>query len=349
MFTLDSLRSLSALLDAHSRLTTTVAVCFTASALGCAPCQHHQFDRATSDPTNPAEATPPAVTQSSTPATDSTVALDHPVLAGFRSSRYGVTPFPTPDEWISVGDAMVSKLAGATSHATAPAGVWILGPIETLGDGHGACRLGFPGTPDPNRPYIRFAENDDNEAYLAAFDRAGVKVWLQVESGSADMLALIDLVLSRYRHHPSVIGFGIDVEWHHSTNPDAGRAITDDEARAWVAAIRVHNPAYTLMLKHWLPEKMPPTVRDGLFFLDDSQHLPTQAAMTTEFKVWGEHFFPAPVGFQIGYESDRHWWSQLPDPPADFGSQLLREIPNNRGIFWVDFTLRSVFFASPPT
>ena len=119
----------------------------------------------------------------------------------------------------------------------------------------------------------------------------------------APMEPLIDLVLERYGHHPSVIGLGLDVEWYRSTTTPEGQAVTDAEARTWLAAIRRHNPAHRLFLKHWEQAKMPPTVRDGITFIDDSQIFPSLDAMVAEFRRWGEAFAPAPVGFQFGYPS----------------------------------------------
>jgi hypothetical protein len=100
-------------------------------------------------------------------------------------------------------------------------------------------------------------------------------------------------------------------------------------------------------LKHWLPEKMPPTLRDGLFFIDDSQILPSLDAMVEEFADWGRAFAPAPVGFQIGYDSDRPWWEDLADPPAEIGRRILAAVPNAAGLYWVDFTVLDVF--PPPS
>lgn len=136
---------------------------------------------------------------------------------------------------------------------------------------------------------------------------------------------------------------GVDVEWNKSTDPDGGEPVSDAEARAWLAAARSHNPQYRLFLKHWLPEKMPPTVRDGLLFVDDSQVLPSLDAMVDEFAVWGKTFAPAPVAFQFGYPSDRPWWSRLGDPPKDIGARILQAVPNTAGLFWVDFSVLEVF------
>ena len=100
--------------------------------------------------------------------------------------------------------------------------------------------------------------------------------------------------------------------------------MTDAEAQAWVAQTRTHDAADLVLVKHWLIEKMPPTYRTGLVFVDDSQGHGSLSAMVNEFSVWGQTFAPAPVGFQYGYQSDKAWWSTLPDPPRNIGNALLR-------------------------
>jgi hypothetical protein len=168
-------------------------------------------------------------------------------------------------------------------------------------------------------------------------------VWLQIEPFFADVDEQIHLVLARYRHHPSVVGIGIDVEWYRSTNPDEGQAVTDAEATRWLGIARQYNPKYRLFLKHWLIEKMPPTVREGLLFVDDSQILPSLDAMVDEFAQWGRAFAPAPVAFQYGYPSDRPWWIRLSDPPRAIGEAILARVPNARGLYWVDFTVSEIW------
>ncbi len=139
-------------------------------------------------------------------------------------------------------------------------------------------------------------------------------------------------MLERYGNHPSVVGFGIDVEWYQSTERPEGKPVTDAEAAAWLAAIRSHDPDYRLFLKHWEAAKLPPTLRDGLLFIDDSQILPSLDAMVAEFAEWGRSFAPAPVAFQFGYPSDRPWWRQLDDPPRDIGQAILAAVPNAAGL-----------------
>jgi hypothetical protein len=92
---------------------------------------------------------------------------------------------------------------------------------------------------------------------------------------------------------------------------------------------------------------MPPTLRDGLVFVDDSQILPSIDAMVAEFAEWGKAFAPAPVAFQFGYASDRPWWQKLDDPPSAIGRRILASVPNTAALFWVDFTVTEVFPPPP--
>lgn len=254
-----------------------------------------------------------------------------PLGAGFRYSSYGPGYNPGPDYWVSVGEQMAAHFPESK-----PATLWIVGIL----DGEGTY-LNFGC--DTEDPYIRCAIVDINEATLDLFDEHGFEVWLQVEPGNASVDELIDIVLTQYKHHPSVVGFGVDVEWYKSTDGPEGQPITDEEARRWVENIRAHDSDYRLFLKHWDINWMPPTERDGIFFVDDSQQFESFDHMVTEFTQWGEAFAPAPVGYQYGYPADKTWWKELQDPPKDIGQALLENIPNTKGLYGVDFTILELF------
>lgn len=269
----------------------------------------------------------------STPAATATPTHQDPTPgAGFRFSTYGVGSNPGPEYWISVGQGMSSRFT--SSH---PETIWIVGNFF----GAGKTYLNFHAeTDDPN---ITSGFVDMNEQMLDLFDEHEFQVWLQVEPADADMLTLIDLVLNQYKHHSSVIGFGVDVEWYKSDGSALGTPVTDEEAESWVKAVQAHNPDYRLFLKHWETEFMPPTYRDGIVFINDSQQFESLEHLIEDFAAWGRHFAPAPVGFQYGYPADRHWWKDLQDPPREIGNGLLQEIPNTVSLFWVDFTVKEIF------
>jgi hypothetical protein len=256
--------------------------------------------------------------------------------AGLRSSTYGIYPFPDSTWWFNATSDMAARYPG-----TSPAVIWIVGYVNS-----NKCELNFP-NPNPSTSYnnITFKNSDANEDYLDDFDQNGIKVWLQVEPGFANILDLIDLVLTRYGHHLSVIGFGVDVEWYKtsSANNDEGEAVTDAEAKAWSARLKSYNEKYLLFTKHWLISKMPTTFRTDIVFVDDSQIFPNLTSMINEFEDWGKAFAPAKVAFQYGYGSDKIWWNNLTDPPKNIGDEILKKCPNTSDLYWVDFTAYDIW------
>lgn len=253
------------------------------------------------------------------------------ISAGYRFSVYGPPWFPPADYWAETGQQIAGKFDGAQ-----PAALWIVSQI--IGEG---SKFNFPGTTD--QPNIYFSMEDQNEEIFQRFDEIGMKVWLQVEPGNADVEQLIHIMLKRYSQHPCVIGVGVDVEWLNSIAEPEGRQVTDEEARLWLAAARSYNKDYRLFLKHWEAEKMPPTYREGILFVDDSQMFDSLDAMVTEFAAWGKTFEGYPVAFQYGYTDDQTWWGILDDPVKTIGERILSAAPNTEGLFWVDFTLFQVF------
>jgi hypothetical protein len=251
--------------------------------------------------------------------------------AGFRHSTYGPKHDPGAQYWQNVGLRMAKLFPGAT-----PETVWIVGELDGKG-----TRLSYPGSSD--NPLIHYTSRDLNETALSQFDESGVRAWLQVEPGDAPVDLLIHLILERYGHHPCVIGAGVDMEWFHSYTDAEGVPVTDAEAAAWLAVVRSYNSHYRLFLKHWETEKMPPTQREGLFFIDDSQMFQSLEQMAAEFADWGQTFAPAPVGFQFGYPADRKWWGAFDDPAGEIGRAILGRVPNMAGLYWVDFTVLEVF------
>ena len=66
-------------------------------------------------------------------------------------------------------------------------------------------------------------------------------------------------------------------------------------------------------------------------------------AMVAEFqRSWAPAFHPNTVVFQVGYGSDKPWWSKLAVPPRELGAAIARGIAQDLGIIWVDFSLRDV-------
>jgi hypothetical protein len=256
---------------------------------------------------------------------------DPTLVAGFRGSKIWNY---SPNYWENVADSMARSF---TSPAAAAA-VWI---VTFYGD-NGDIYATFP-SGGGQLAHVSFTSTDYNESYLTEFDKRGIRVWLQVEPGAASMTDLVDVVLNRYKHHTCIVGFGVDVEWLDTQSSPGGRRPTDQEASTWEAKVRSHDSSYTLFLKHYSSNRMPPSYRGNILFVDDSQQFPNFTSCINEFEAWGSTFAPNKVAFQFGYPDDRPWWSTLANPPITIGNALLANIPNIAGVFWVDFTISEVF------
>ncbi len=258
--------------------------------------------------------------------------IDKDLGAGFRYSSYGARDKADDfNYWTNVGNAMSDNFPGST-----PECVWIAGTLYERG-----ARLSFP--VDAEDPLIKGRETDIYEEALNTFDSLGFRVWLQIEPGYASVDELIHLMLKQYAHHTCVTGVGVDVEWYNSNDPDEGQAVTDEEAERWLNIAKSYNSDYRIFFKHWLIEKMPPTAREDIVFINDSQQLSSLDQMLKEFMDWGQAFYPSAVGFQYGYPSDKKWWSAYKNPPQLLGDYFLENIPNTRSLFWVDFGITEVF------
>lgn len=274
--------------------------------------------------------------------------------AGIRSSYYGFDGFPTPDEAATVMKNIAKKFDGAT-----PSAVWIVGGIFCED-----CHLEFPVYED--YPYIRGQEFDKHEPYLSKFDSIGAEVFLQVEAGMADMKTLIDLVMNRYKHHKSVVGFGIDVEWYPSNGVTNGTGIKS-EGKPWDCKpkgtpgletpltaekleeldrhIKSIYPKYRIFVKHWETKYCGNKPVSDVIYIDDSQGSSKNTIMRN-FEIWAKTFYPNDVSFQIGYNSDSTWWSLWDDPIADWTKEINNFMPKDQNvyIYWVDFTIRGSKF-----
>jgi hypothetical protein len=259
-------------------------------------------------------------------------------FAGVRSSGYGIRPFPSAEGWNAAMKAMAGHFPGST-----PVAIWIVGRLNSQSTG---MTLEFPHPNDgvDYGPLVSFSDEDKHEPYLKYFDSKGIKVFLQVEPGFADVDTAIDLVMKRYRRHRSVIGFGIDVEWFKNARSDAPNAVaTDALVKGWDAHLKSYKRRYRFFVKHFRVEDLPSTYRGDVVFVNDSQQFKNSEEFLAEFKEFAEFFYPNTVMFQVGYRADKSWWEAAAAPiPKTLGEQLAAQTRQPCGIIWVDFTLRDV-------
>jgi len=241
---------------------------------------------------------------------------------GFGAARFSMAPpFPGHKYWGKAGKYASGKFPGASTE-----GIWVIGGVLQGGN----CYLNFPSS--KTYSYITFSGTDENEPYLDYFDKNGISIILQVEPGMADVDTVLKLVLDRYSHHPCVTGMGVDVEWNQAPACWGGKPVTDEEAARWYKLINNYtwrssaesgiwnyppsstDKKFLLALTHWKKEKMPPTYREGIYFLYDGFRFSSLSEMMKYCIAWGQSFPDNPVGYYIGFPDDRALWGSYDDP-----------------------------------
>lgn len=293
--------------------------------------------------------------------------------AGIRFSEYGIkrtfgkNNYPSPSKTAS----LIEKMQGYYEDST---GAIIL--IVGLMHGDDSCSLAFPTSSGYKDKYVEGSEEDEYEALLTELDSRGISVWLQVEPGNADLVKLATEVMTHYKKHSCVKGFGIDVEWYCPAGTDGwGKKLTASVADQVLAAVRNVKEDYTVFVKHW-DYRWLPSAKEGFIYVNDSQNYlgldseddldrnelaalieskintasaselrEALEAMKSDFSDWAAHFAPQPVMFQIGYDKDKPIWKRLfTNPAKELGEYLAGgcRSGNDIGIIWVDFTLSEV-------
>jgi hypothetical protein len=257
-------------------------------------------------------------------------------LAGWRSSAYGYQTASPPSYWINVANDISSKFPGTT-----PGGIWLVG--ETDGDPATGTILYMPSS--GTYPNIRFEGGDIAEPYLTAFDSAGIKVILQVEPMNADVNTLIDIVMNRYKNHPSVIGFGVDNEWYKTCSE--GCKATAAEVTSWNNQLHSINPNYILMIKHFDEAKLPTGIPTDVLVVDDDEDNGNLNTLVSEHVSMANTYPNNPYGAQYGYPSDQNIWGSMSGPVKQIGDAIKSAL-NSRviSIFWVDFSITTIY---PPS
>ena len=272
--------------------------------------------------------------------------------AGIRASSYGLDEsfksYPSVHDMADYIMKMESCYSGSNGTVLLIVGV--------VSEDYRNCCLDFPLSMEIDN--VIGSDVDFYEDYLTALDNAGYSVWLQVEPGDANLVELAKEVMNHYKHHSSVKGFGIDVEWYkRADNKDGMKLNKDGEpntASNVLSAVKAINKNYTVFVKHWKQSWLPDPAK-GFIFVNDSQGFfeggwkkedrkPSLEKMVNEFAEWAEDYAPYPVMFQIGYDADDGIWGAMENPAEQLGKAIIAECDsgNDIGIIWVDFTLKEV-------
>ncbi len=267
------------------------------------------------------------------------------IYAGLRRSVYGLPSKNRDDEWWVQRAWDFAYKFKDDSTIVEPCIIQIISGYNF----DGTTTMGFekPEGIDVNSSSITFNNDNDinHERALSLYDRKGVKAILQFESGNSDIIECLEIAHKAFGHHPSVIGYGIDAEWYFTKESDdqTGIPIGDNDAAKWLDKVLSFNSSYSLFMKHWEPEHMPPSFRHrNLWFLSDSQIFNSAEEFMDDFNNWDSSYGNSITGYQYGYPKDRIWWKDIKNPPVDLGKRIINELPNSKFLFWVDFTADQV-------
>lgn len=184
----------------------------------------------------------------------------------------------------------------------------------------GLTYLSFP---YENKEYLYSSSQTDTvEPYLDKFDSEGLKVILSIQPLNANATQIIEILLSRYGHHESIIGVNIDLEWKETGTP---YYVSNEERDVWLNEIKRHNPQLKLFLTYFEDYTHFPEDKPDLVILYDGEK-DAQFNLLKQYKELADHYNN--VGIYTGYSSSV--------PPTASYERIMAEVPNTRYIIHTD-------------
>jgi hypothetical protein len=166
-----------------------------------------------------------------------------------------------------------------------------------------------------------YNQTDKVEPYLDRFDRDGLKVILSIQPNEAEVADLIDIILSRYGHHKSVIGVNIDMEWKLTGNPNHA---SNKERDLWLTKLQGYNPKFKLFLTNFKDQSYFPDDTKDIVILYDGEKT-TQDKLMAKYGELAGHY--TSVGIYTGYPSST--------PPTASHERIIDAAPNTEYILHV--------------
>lgn len=165
---------------------------------------------------------------------------------------------------------------------------------------------------------VSISDKDRIEPYLEHFDRVNHKVILSIQPGRTDPLQLIQILLSRYGHHQSIIGINVDLEWKRTG--EANHA-SNEERDAWISEIKEYDPDMQLFLTYFRERSYFPDDDQDLVILFDGEDA-TQSELLKQYQELSRYY--QSVGIYTGYKSSH--------PQTASNQRILSAVPKTRYI-----------------
>lgn len=185
---------------------------------------------------------------------------------------------------------------------------------------NGLSNLAFP---FESRDFLYSSTKVDRvEPYLDEFDREGLKVILSVQPMESNVTQLIDILLSRYRHHKSIIGINIDIEWKMT---GLANHVSNEERDTWLHTIKRFNPELQLYLTYFEDHTHFPEDARDLTVLYDGENA-SQSEILKNYRELSKYYDS--VGIYTGYSSSV--------PPTASKERIIEAAANTNYILYTD-------------
>ncbi len=172
----------------------------------------------------------------------------------------------------------------------------------------------------PSTVADRNESKDLVEPMLEALDESGYHCILSIQPLTTNITDLINEILSRYSHHPCILGVGLDAEWKGPVQPGS---VSDAEAESYIDTIQHFQGSYQLFLVHYDISMLPDDRPRMTVLYDGKDDVPTILA---NYRVWGQKW--SSVGIYVFDKSS---------PIAD--DVIMETAPNTGYIIHEEYTV----------
>lgn len=253
------------------------------------------------------------------------------VYSGSTGSRYGVSPFPSSEEWGNY----IKKMPKLVGHKSRPSILWSVGTYNDE-----KLLFSFPGK-DNSTYKTQFSNLDFNDEYLNYFDKNNIDVFLLIEPGFSPVYDSIVVVLDQYSNHKSVKGICIDLEWYFTEESETSAAyVTSRKIELWYNKMTANNKI--LMLKHWDINRIDPFLNSNIIYIQSLEGVVSSEDLKSRHTYWVRKFYPSGVGIEIGFKNDEHFWMKYKNPMNKLYEELKTSTPFDFSFYWNESTLINV-------
>ncbi len=242
---------------------------------------------------------------------------------GSTGSRLGINPFPQNSEWLKFIDTLNSRVNKQLNNSI----LWLVASYSSRG-----VKLNFKSK--GQNIYIN-SEYDYNEDFFDYISSRKLDVFLLLEPGDADSINLLKMVMEKYGAHNFIKGVCIDFEWTKSF-------IDAEVINNLLEVISSYGDDKIIILKHWNIDSIENLISPKLVYLQNCENIKSIDELKSRHILWSRKYYPNKVGVEVGFETDRAFWSSFKNPIYTIYDELYSINKTNLFYYWNESTLRDV-------